>query len=175
MNWWQILLCILLNAIWVCPFAYEVIYIPIVEHCKYNKKFNKWNQEHPNLQRIRCKNCKYAKRETLWSGRYPNGTPTRHIVYCSFLGKKISGNSMRCIIAAPQSEYFYEPKNKKESRPCESSKIYYSAYGDCYHSTVKCRSIKNSKHIYEGFLALSDRYHCPKCWVEKDGVLYPKK
>jgi hypothetical protein len=175
MNWWQILLCVLLSAIWIYFFIYEVIITPIIEKNKYNKNFKNWDRENPDLQRIKCKNCKYAIRETLWSGRYPNGIPTRHIVYCTLIKRKIRGTSIRCIIATPQSEYFYEPKNKKEPYPCENSKIYYSAYGDCFHSTTKCSSIKKSKNIYEGFSALRDRYPCPKCWEEKNGVLYPKK
>lgn len=176
MNWWQILLCVLLNVAWISFFIYEVILIPIVEHFKYNKKIKKWDEENPNLQKIKCKNCKYAKRETLWSGRYPNGTPTRRIVYCSLVGRKIndSGN-MRCMVASPQSEYLYEPKGKSDAHPCQNSEIYYSAYGDCFHSTPHCSSIKNSKNLYKGILALSDRYPCPKCWVEKEGVLYPRK
>ena len=124
----------------------------------------------------KCKNCKYAKRETLWSGRYPHGIPTRHIVYCTLARRKINGGfNMRCIIAAPQLEYLYEPKGKIEAFPCKDSQIYYSAYGDCFHSTLHCRSIKNSKNMYNDFSALIDRYPCPRCWIEKEGVLYPKK
>ena len=175
MTWWQILLAIVFTVPWLFVFVHFVILEPFFQNRKYNKDYKKWNDEHPNLQRIKCKNCKYAEKETLWQGRYPHGTPTRNIVYCSFTRQKINGNNSHCIISEPPSEYFYEPKGKVELRPQHDTKIYYSAYGNCYHSTPFCRSIKSSQHLYTGRLGLIDRYHCPKCWEEKEGYLIPKK
>ena len=173
MDWWEVLLCVLINAIWMYFFITEIIIIPIIENFKYNKKRKKWDKENPNLQRIKCKNCKYAKKETLWSGRYPHGIPTRHAVYCSLTKRKIAGNTSRCIISEPPTNYFYESKNKIAPIPSLNAEVYYSAYGNCYHSTPYCRSVKNSQHLYSNRMCLTDRYPCPKCWVEKDGVLYP--
>lgn len=174
MTWWQILLAIVFTVPWIYLFIMGLILQPISQNSQYKKDYIKWNEAHPNLQRRKCKNCKYAKKETLWSGRYPNGTPTRHIIYCSYTRRKISGNHSCCIIPNPPSEYFYEPKDKKELYPNSDTPIYYSAYGNCYHSTPNCRSIKNSIHLYQSRICLADRYPCPKCWTEKDGYLTPK-
>ena len=175
MTWWQILLAIIFTVPWLYLFFVEVILDPLIQNKKYLQKSLKWDNEHPNLQRIKCKKCKYAIRETLWSGRYPNGIPHRMPTYCTLTKRKISNNTMRCVIAEPPSEYFYEPKGKTEPYPKSDTKIYYSAYGNCYHSTPHCRSIKNSNNIYTNRIFISERYPCPKCWVEIDGILYPNK
>lgn len=175
MTWWQILLAIVFTVPWLYLFIMEIIIEPILQHFKYEKDYKNWNDQNPNLQRIKCKNCKYAKRETLWAGRYPHGIPTRKVVYCSLTRRKINGNYNRCIISEPPSEYFCETKGKSEAYPQSDVQVYYSAYGNSYHSTPYCRSIKNSQHLYSGRMCLTDRYPCSKCWEEKDGILYPKK
>ena len=174
MNWWQILLTVIINLIWIIPFVIVVIIEPIKENKEYRKKYNNWNETHPSLQRRLCKTCKYSKSETYFDGRYPNGFPHRNVTYCTLTRKRITGNSCRCIIAEP-TDYFCESKNKKVHFPKSDVEIYYSAYGNCYHSTPNCKAIKNSRHIYTSNIYLSERYPCPKCWIEKDGVLYPKK
>ena len=175
MTWRQILLAIVFAFPWLYFFFKEVILEPFIQNLKYHKNYTKWNKEHPDLQRIKCKTCKFAKKETSWVGRYPHGTPVRNVVYCSFTRRKINGNHRRCIISEPPSEYFYEIKNKPELYPQKDIKIYYSSYGNCYHSTPYCPSIKHSQHLYHGRMCLTDRFPCPKCWEEKYGVLYPKK
>ena len=175
MTWWPILLAIVFTVPWLYLFFVEVILDPLTQNKKYRQKSIKWDNEHPNLQRRKCKSCKYAISETYWVGRYPNGLPRRIQVYCTLIRKEIGGQNLQCIIPEPPSEYFYEPKGKIEPYPESNTEIYYSAYGNCYHSTPHCRSIKNSRNIYTNKFSLKDRYPCPKCWIEKDGVLYPKK
>ena len=123
--------------------------------------------------KINCVTCKYCKNETLWSGIYPNGYPNRHPVYCRLQRKKISGGkSARCSLKNPPEE-FYEDSNHA-LYPQEGTTFFFSAYGDCYHSTPHCQSIKGSYHIRRTIFC-SDRRPCPKCWEEKDGQLIPRK
>ena len=176
MKWWQIILCALTTIPFAIMFVIGVIIEPIKDNKEYRKKYNKWNETHPNLQRRLCKTCKYSKSETVFDGlyRYPNRFPHRMVSYCTLLHREIGGKTnCRCIIAEP-TDYFCEPKDKEEPFPKSGVEVYYSAYGNCYHSTPNCRSIKNSRHIYTSKIHISERYPCPKCWIEKDGVLYPK-
>lgn len=172
----EILLAILSTVPLTYLFIKEVIVHPIIKSRQYQKDCIKWNKEHPNLKRRKCKSCKYAISETYWDGlyRYPNKIPRRRQIYCSLTKQKLNKYNLYCLVAKPPSEYFYEPKDKKELYPNQDIPIYYSAYGSCYHSTPYCRSIKNSQNIYTDRIYISDRYHCPKCWQEKDGVLHPK-
>ena len=169
----------MLAIISIVPLLYlffvEIILDTAKQNKRYRQKSAKWDNEHPNLKRRKCKSCKFAVNETYWCGKYPNGIPRRKQVYCTLTKKKISGQDLQCIIAKPPSEYFYEPKDKVEAYPQSETEIYYSAYGNCYHSSPYCRTIKNSQNIYTNRIYIKDRYPCPKCWVEKDGTLYPKK
>lgn len=175
MTWWQILLTIIFTVPWFYLFFIEVVLEPIKQNKNYRQKSAKWDNEHPELQRRKCKACKYAISETYWVGcRYPNGIPRRQQVYCTLTKRKLDNNTARCIIAEPPTDYFNEPKDKIEPRPEFDTEIYYSAYGNCYHSTPHCRSIKNSQNIYTNRIYINDRYPCPKCWIEKDGYLLPK-
>lgn len=176
MTWWQILLALIFTVPWLILTFRATIWEYISEQKKYKKKYNDWNISHPNMQRRLCKTCKYAISETYWEGlhRYPNEFPRRRPTYCTLTKRALGTRDHRCIIAEPTA-YFYEPKNTIYPEPIPNAKIYYSAYGNCYHSKRDCYSIKNSTNIYIGNEYLNDRYPCPKCWVEKDGVLYPKK
>lgn len=174
MSWWEILLAIIFTIPLAYLFVMGVILHPIIQNRQYKKDCIRWNKEHPNLQRRKCKTCKYAISETYFVGRYPNGIPRRHQTYCTLTKRKLNEYSTFCIISEPPNEYFYEPKDKKELYPDMATPIYYSAYGSCYHSTPHCRSIKNSQNIYTNRVYITDRYACPKCWTEKEGHLYPK-
>lgn len=172
---WEIILGIFFTALWFIPFLIEIIILPFLDHLKYLKKFFNWNKEHPDLQRIQCKNCKYHISKTFYEGRYPHGTPERYVVYCKLFKRKIDGihyKNIRCRIAEP-TEYFCEPINTDEPLP-KSEVVYYSAYGDCFHSTPNCPTIKGSKHLYKNIFC-NGRRPCPKCWIEKNGTLYPRK
>lgn len=127
---------------------------------------------HEQRPKIKCVTCRYCRNETLWSGRYPNGYPNRQPTYCRLQRKGLSGpSSMRCSIKNPPEE-FYEDTNKTYF-PEHDTNVYFSAYGDCYHSTLNCSSIKNSVHMYK--LYPLDRRPCPKCWIVKDNHLIPKE
>ncbi len=174
MTWWQILLAIVFTVPWIYLFVMEVILQPLAQNSQYKKDYLKWNEEHPDLQRRKCKNCKYAISETYFEGRYPHGIPRRRQTYCTLTKRKLGEYNKYCIISVPPNEYFFEPKDKKELYPNSNTPIYYSAYGNCYHSTPHCRSIKKSRNIYTNRIYINDRYPCPKCWTEKDGYLYQK-
>ena len=174
MTWWQILLAIVFTVPWIYLFIMGVILQPLSQNSQYKKEYIKWNKEHPELLRRKCKTCKFAISETYYVGRYPNGIPRRRQTYCTLTKRKLNDYNTFCIIAEPPSEYFYEPKDKKEPYPNSDTPIYYSAYGNCYHSTPHCHSIKSSRNIYTNRIYINDRYPCQKCWDEKNGVLYPK-
>ncbi len=173
MEWWQILLCVIFNGVWVSAFVSEIIVLPIINNRKYKEKRKQWDEAHPDLTRIRCKDCKYCKSETYYQTHYPARRP----VYCRFLGRKIK-SSFFCLMAEP-TEGFYISKEKADIKPIEDAEVYFSPYGDCYHSSLCCPTIR-SAYRYRGprdpgsWRAVSDRRPCRKCWAEKDGVLYPK-
>ena len=173
MKWWQIMLCVLTMLPFVIMFVIGVIIEPIQENRAYKKKYNQWNKTHPELQRRLCKTCKYSISETHFEGRYPHGIPHRQVCYCTYFHRGISDRQKRCIAAEP-TEYFYERIDAKEPQPKDGTNIYYSAYGNCYHSSPNCRMIKTSRNIYTGSTFISERYPCPKCWKEEDGKLIPK-
>ena len=172
MQWCQILIAVITLSPVVYVVVYEIIICSIKENIKYKKKFNKWNEDHPELQRRLCKTCKYSIKETNYIGRYRNSIPIRKLEYCTLIKKKINIEGSRCMLAEPP-KYFFEPKNKKELYTKFGTEIYFSAYGNCFHSTKNCRSIKNSRNVYKSILPFG-RYPCPKCWKEEDGYLVPK-
>ena len=167
---------VLISLIFIIPLVYlfvsEIIVSSIKDKQEYKRKVKQWNIEHPNLTRIKCMDCKYCKKETLFSGRYPNGYPHRVPVYCSYLRINVRRDSS-CAVAEPTEE-LYQRKEEKHAYPSLDTKVYFSAYGDCYHSSENCPSIKGSQHLYHWTGSAFDRRPCPKCWKEKNGVLYPK-
>ena len=172
MEWWQILIAIIfISPIVVILFG--GIICSIQENHNNLKKRKDWDLKHPNLTRIKCSNCKNCKKETNWAGRYPHGFPQRVAVYCKLLKIGV-GDSSICQLAEPPME-LCEPKNTIHSYPHDGTETYFSAYGDCYHSSTQCPSIKSSQHLHHKIGSPYDRRPCPKCWIEKDGVLYPKK
>ena len=171
MELWDILLTVVINVPWLLCLIVGVIIYPIVEQRKYKNKYKKWNQDNPDLTRMKCKNCKYCRSETYWWGRYPNGIPKRVPEYCSLLKRRIGENSS-CMLAEPPKDMLVS-KTKPEKEPIAGMKVYYSAYGNCYHSSDNCPSIRNAHNIYCSNLS-RDRRPCPKCWKEINGVLYPK-
>lgn len=171
MKWLQITIGVIILLLIVYVISYEII-STIKQNREYQKKYKNWNNEHPALQRRLCKTCKYSIKETYYIGKYRHSLPTRKPEYCTLLKRKIDREESRCLLAEPQ-EYFYEPKGKKELFPKSGTAIYYSAYGNCYHSTPHCRSIKNSRNVYKSCFALG-RYPCPKCWKEENGNLVAK-
>ncbi len=172
MEWWQILLAVVFTVPLLFLFIMGVVIGPIIDNYEHKKKVKQWNEAHPNLMRIRCKDCKYCKCETYYQGRYPNGYPQRRPTYCSYLRRNIDQNSS-CMIAEPTAE-FYRSKDKIDIRPSNNTKVYFSAYGNCYHSSLNCPSMRGSQHRYGSVIGVLDRRPCPKCWEERDGVLYPK-
>lgn len=123
--------------------------------------------------RIKCVTCKYCRNKTMYSGRYPNGFPERRPNYCRLQRKWLSGGpSLRCSLKNP-SEEFYEDANETYY-PKDKIDVYFSAYGDCYHSTLRCPAVKNSRSMRQSPICPWDRRPCPKCWVIKDGHLIPK-
>lgn len=172
MEWWQVLLCIAINALWVVPLVKEVVIFGIRERINYEKQYSEWNKRHPDHIRIKCADCQYVKKETYYSGRYPHSTPNRVPVYCKRIKRGVSENT-RCVIAEPPPEC-YQRKDAQAAYPEGHGKIYYSSYGDCYHSTPTCSSIRNSSHICISDWVPDDRRPCPKCWVEANGILYSK-
>lgn len=169
-----IILAISINALWVIPLILEVFVYPTKENIEYKRKFKKWNSEHPDLIRKRCVDCKYCKKETNYLGKYHHGYPERYPVYCRFLSIRLPSayQDQRCRLAEPTLE-FIETNEKKY--PEKNTSVYFSAYGDSYHSSPMCSSIKNSKHIIESACTPLDRHPCSKCWINKNNTLYPKK
>lgn len=165
MEAWQIFLCVVINAVWLVPFLLELVVLPIRDYLQSRKS--------PNYGRpkIKCVTCPHSKNETLWDGRYPNGFPHRHPVYCRLLKRHIRGGKTATCMMKDPPESFYADQHQ-DRYPV--GKIYFSAYGDCYHSTPHCPSIKKSTHICNSTLGLGDRRPCPKCWVSHGDDLYPK-
>lgn len=172
MEWYQILLAISINALWIIPLVLDVIIYPLKESIEYNRIFYKWNSEHPDLLRKRCMDCKYCKKETNYIGRYPHGYPERYPVYCRLLKRRVSSSSQRCQLAEPTSEFI---EAHEEKYPAKDTVVYFSAYGDSYHSTPLCSSLKQSVHIRKSVHTPTDRKPCSKCWVDKNNTLYPRK
>lgn len=124
-------------------------------------------------QRIRCVTCKYCRNETLFSGRYPNGHPNRHPTYCRLQRKWLHGDEkLVCSLKNPPEELYADTNG--DYYPENFDSVYYSAYGDTYHSTLQCPAAKKSIHMYKFHIPPDDRRPCSKCWVIKDGYLVPK-
>lgn len=167
---WQIILCIAINAVWVIPFSLEIIIYPIRDHIRETKELK--NDPNRHRMRIQCITCKYCKSETLWSGRYPNGFPHRHPVYCRLLKRPIRGGKTAiCMMKRPPEAFFAD----QHPQIYPVGDVYISAYGDCYHSTPYCPSIKKSQHIHKTRLFLDERRPCPKCWIANGDELHPKQ
>lgn len=154
-------------------FVKEIVIHPLIENNKYKQKRKRWDIENPDKKRKLCKDCKYSVSETMFAGKYPNGIPMRAFSHCKLTKRSLKGNraTLRCMLAVPTEELIAE---NEALLPSSDSNVFFSAYGDTYHSTSKCPSIKNSTHIYNNRLGTLDRRYCPKCWVTKNGKLYPK-
>lgn len=61
MKWWEIVLCIVINAIWVVPMIIALVIEPLIDYtnrCKANKA---WVQKHGRKLKLLCLDCKYCK------------------------------------------------------------------------------------------------------------------
>ena len=172
MEIWYIILAIVLNAIWIIPFIMEIIIYPLKNRMKYDKKFKKWDSEHPDLLRRRCMDCKYCKKATSYFGRYPHGKPFRYPDYCRLLHIRLSSShSQRCKIAEPTEEFI---ETGKKYFPEKNVTVYFSEFGDLYHSSPSCLYIKKSKHVIKSRVVPWDKNPCSRCWVESENTIYPK-
>lgn len=163
---WHIILCVIINAMWLVPFCFEFVVLPIKDHLQ--------NRKNPNYgrRRIKCVTCLHSKNETSWDSRYGCGFPHRYPVYCRLLRRPIrKGRNATCIMKNPPEEFFAD--QHQPTYPVGD--VYISAYGDCYHSTPYCPSIKKSQHILKTSFHLDERRPCPKCWVEHGNELHPKQ
>jgi hypothetical protein len=173
MEWWEILLAMVFTVPWLFLLVKELIIDTIIDSRKYKEKYNQWNIDNPDLVRIKCKDCKYCRSRTNYIGRYPNGIPERIPEYCICLKRNIKSNSS-CLMAEPIPEC-YQKREKAHIVPSSNAVVYFSSYGNCYHSSPQCSSIRNAQKIYRSSIGTLGRRYCPKCWEEKEGILYPKK
>ena len=173
MEWWEILLTIAFTVPWVFLLIKELIIGTIIDNRNYKKHYDQWSEEHPDLVRIKCKECKYCRSRTNYIGRYPNGLPERIPEYCTYLKRNIKANSS-CLMTEPTLEC-YKKREDAHISPNSDSIVYFSSHGNCYHSSPHCSSIRNAQKIYHSSIGSLGRRPCPKCWEEKDGILYPKK
>lgn len=157
---------------WLYALVVEIGFKTLKEKHEYDKKVVKWNESNPDLMRLKCKDCKYCISDTHYLGRYPNGYPKRVPQYCQLLKRGINSNSS-CMLAEPP-EGFYVEKTKEEAFPRADVKVYFSAYGNCYHSSPNCPSVRNSQNLRCTTTRPFDRRPCPKCWEERNGILCPK-
>lgn len=168
MKWWQILLTIIINVPWIYVFVYTVFISTFIDNYKYKKRRKQWDEENPNLERIKCANCRFCKA----SVQYFYGLPQRIPEYCSLIKSKIHKNSS-CLIAEPPME-FCVAKNGNSKYSRDVDEVYFSIYGKYYHSSINCPSTRNPINQYSSRVGGLGRCPCNKCWEEKNGVLYPK-
>ena len=170
---WKIFVVYIFVIFFVYVFIKEVIISPLVDDYKYNQKRKQWDINNPGKKRKLCKDCKYSVSETLWAGRYRWRIPKRVFSYCKLTKRRLKGDrtTLRCCVAEPSPELIAE---NESAHPIKGSDTYCSAYGDTYHSYRQCPSIKNSQHVYKNAFFIGLRY-CPKCWILKDNMIYPKK
>ena len=105
MEWWKILLCIIINAIWIVPILIELI-SSTVDCYKQKKKIREDNKEFNKIygKRLRklCINCSYCR----WKYYHPFSSYGNHYwdmvskipCYCIKFKKQLKkDSSLRCI------------------------------------------------------------------------------
>ena len=105
MEWWEILLCIIINAIWVIPISFELI-SSIIDAYKCKKKIQEANKQYNKVygKRLRklCVNCSYC----IWKYYHPFSSYGKNYwsmlsktpYYCNKLKKQLKSDvSLRCI------------------------------------------------------------------------------
>lgn len=73
----------------------------------------------------------------------------------------------------------YEAKRKAEDAKLPDFEVYFSIFGDRYHSTKTCIALRNTKVICnatktENTDEMRKRGACPRCCRWKDGKVYPR-
>lgn len=102
MKWWEILLLIILNAIWIIPMIYELIINPLIELRTRILSNKRWNKENGHKQRKLCIECKYCKcymyHPFYKYGSYGNYMVTKMPSYCRRFKKHLKSDlRLRCI------------------------------------------------------------------------------
>lgn len=114
MEWWEILLCIVINAVWIFPILFELV-SSIVDRYKQRKKTREENKEYNKIhgKRLRklCINCSYCR----WKHYHPFSSYGNHYwdmvskipCYCKKFKKQLKNDSsLRCISELNSSAMF---------------------------------------------------------------------
>ena len=95
MDWWQILLCIVLNGTLIVFFVYEFLILTFINSRKQHQKNLEFKKINGNYPRKICLSCPYCK--WIWDysrGRFRIQVPD----YCRKISKQLNGNrELRCI------------------------------------------------------------------------------
>ena len=111
MEWWEILLCIIINAIWAGPILIELV-LSVVDSCKYKKRIREYNKTHGKRLRKLCVNCSYCR----WKYYHPFSSYGKHYwnmvsktpYYCRKFKKQLKNDSSLRCISELNSEAMFE-------------------------------------------------------------------
>ena len=115
MELWEILLGIIINAIWVVPISFELV-SSIVDSCKHKKRIRESNKEYNKIhgKRLRklCVNCSYCR----WKYYHPFSSYGKYYwtmvskipCYCKKFKKQLKNDSFLRCISEMNSEAMFE-------------------------------------------------------------------
>ena len=119
MEWWQIVLCVLINGVLFVPITYELITAAISDYkrnLKHKKMVQEKNREYIELygmkKRRLCVECSYCRWK--WHhpfsryGKYRGAFVTKNPYYCRKFKKSLPQNTLLTCISELHSEAMYE-------------------------------------------------------------------
>ena len=119
MEWWEIVLCVLINGVLFIPIIYELITAAINDYkrkLKHNKLKQEKNSEYSELygakKRRHCVDCSYCSWKYYHPfsryGKYRDAFVSKEPYYCRKFKKKLPPNPLLTCISELDSEAMYE-------------------------------------------------------------------
>ncbi len=103
---WTIVFCIIFNALWIIPFLFEIVLVPIHE----SRKRSKTEQEYLRKYGLRmfCMDCKFCKTRLHRPFYNSNALASYHPSYCSRFRMELKWDTnLRCQARRPEDAERY--------------------------------------------------------------------
>lgn len=172
MMWWEVVLCIIINAIWILPISIELILSLVDEYklhrdvVKANKRYNEIHGRKKRKLCIKCPYCKWKYYHPFSSrGNYYWAAVLKTPIYCRKFNIKLKHDFNLVCVSKWNSEAMYE------NEPCDCAnslspinnsykecKYYRTPTGLKYHLDPICGG-KNSFVTTD----VSGLFPCSKC------------
>lgn len=166
LTWWQILLAIVLNAVWIVPFFM----------CVIAPSLNKENILNA-LTFIALLVAVFSPFVFLFSLLlwWTDGWSRPLCFTIAISGGLTILSVVTVLIISARID-----AQKRAAATIPDFMVWYSPTGTCYHSSKSCTVLRNSKNIHwatdrTNTLSIYDKKPCSKCCYTKEGKVYPKE